>query len=111
MRKVAMSQSVALILTWLVELAVAVVSTGRRDARLVAVVVVASVVTHPVVWLLASGAPQDGWWPRVLLAEVVVAFVEGVFVFVLAREPQGFVTGFAMNAASFGLGLVIAPWL
>ncbi len=106
-----MSQGVALGLTWIIELFVAGAVTGRRDARLVVVVVVASLLSHPIVWWVAAHAPGGAWWARVLVAEVVVAVVEGGFVAVAAREPAGLLVGGAMNAASFGVGLVLAPWL
>jgi hypothetical protein len=104
-----MNQGTALVLTWLVELGVATAMTGRRDARFVVVVVVASLLTHPLVWWVGAHATPATWWPRVLVAEATVAVVEGVFVRVAAREPAGLVTGVAMNFASFGVGLVLAP--
>jgi hypothetical protein len=106
-----MSQGVALAITWAIELLVATAMTGRRDGRFVVVVLVGSLVTHPIVWWVGAQGGQGSWWARVLLAELVVAVVEGVFVRVAAREPAGLVVGVAMNAASFGLGLVIAPAL
>ena len=106
-----MSQAIALLLTWLLELATAAALTRRRDLRLVVVVVVASLLTHPLVWWVGSHAPPSQWWPRILAIEVVVAVVEGVFVRVAAREPEGVVVGIAMNAVSFAVGLLLAPWL
>jgi hypothetical protein len=106
-----MSQAVALVLTWALELATAVALTGRRDLRLVVVVVVASLLTHPFVWWVGTHAPASQWWPRILATELVVAVVEGVFVRVAAREPRGVVVGVAMNAVSFAVGLLLAPWL
>jgi hypothetical protein len=79
--------------------------------RFVVVVIVASLLTHPFVWSVSTHAPPAGWWARVLFAEVVVAVVEGQMVRVAAREPAGLVAGVAMNFASFGVGLVLAPAL
>jgi hypothetical protein len=101
----------ALVLTWLVELAVAVAFTGRRDVRMLAVVVAASLVSHPVVWWISANAPIAAWWPRVLSVELVVGVGEGALLRAAARVPEGVVVGLAMNAASFGVGLVLAPWL
>lgn len=106
-----MSQSVALLLTWAIELAVAIALTHRRDARFVVVVVAASLLTHPVVWWVGATSPPGQWWPRILVAEVVVGVVEGAFVRLAAAEPGGLEVGVAMNAVSFATGLVIAPWL
>lgn len=106
-----MSQGVALALTWAIELLVATLMTGRRDARFVVVIVTASLLTHPLAWWVGAHATPATWWSRVLLVEAVVAVVEGAFVRVAAREPAGVVIGVAMNCASFGFGLVIAPAL
>jgi hypothetical protein len=106
-----MSQGAALALTWAIELFVAITMTGRRDVRFVVVVVVASLVTHPLAWSVGARATPETWWARVLLVEAAVAVVEGVFVRVAAREGAGVVVGVAMNFASFGVGLVIVPAL
>ncbi len=105
------SQATALALTWLIELGVALSLTGRRDARLVVVVVVASLLTHPFVWWVGRTASPESWWLRVLVVEAVVAVVEGAFVRVAAREPRGVAVGVAMNVVSFAVGLVISPFL
>ena len=106
-----MSQDAALAVTWAIELLVAAAMTGRRDTRLVVAVVVASLVTHPFAWWVGAHAPPGSWWPRVLLVEVLVAVAEGFFVRAAARERAGVFVGVAMNAASFGAGLVLAPAL
>lgn len=106
-----MSQTTALALTWLIELGVAVALSGRRDARLIVVVVTASLLTHPVVWWVGQTAGPEAWWPRILFVEAVVAVAEGAFVRVAAREPRGLAVGVAMNVASFAIGLVISPFL
>lgn len=106
-----MSQGVALALTCAIELTVATAMTGRRDFRLFVVVVVSSMVTHPFAWWVGMHAGPGSWWPRILLVEAIVAVVEGAFVRVAAREPAGVVVGVAMNAASFGVGLILAPLL
>jgi hypothetical protein len=105
------SQTTALALTWGIELVVAGLLTARRDLRFFLVVFAASLVTHPVVWWVGSSAPPGQWWPRIIAVEAVVAVLEGIFIRFAAREPAGLRVGLVMNATSFAVGLVIAPFL
>lgn len=104
-----LSQPTALLLTWLLELPVAMVLAPRRDLRLALVVVVASLLTHPCVWWIATHTAADVWWPTICVVEAVVGVVEGLFVAKMARMSvlEGLIVGIAMNGFSFGVGLCL----
>jgi hypothetical protein len=82
------------------------------SARLFGAVVVASVITHPVLWAVARLLPPTWWWPAVTAMEVVIGVVEGGVLATLGGlgARRGLVVGVAMNAFSFGMGLAMAPW-
>ena len=110
-----MTQLQALLLTWLLELPIALLVCQRRDVRLVVAVVVASALTHPLVWLIGTSLPRAWWWPGICLTEAVVGVVEGLLLWRLLRAPphplpwrQALLAGVLMNAFSFGAGLVIS---
>lgn len=111
-----MSQLEAFLLTLALEslaaLVVLRVAGWPTSLRLFFAVVVASVVTHPVLWAVARHLPPGWWWPAVIAMEVVIGVVEGGVLATLGGlgTRRGLVTGVAMNAFSFGVGLVIAPW-
>ena len=95
--------------TWLLELPIAMSLSPRRDLRLAVAVVVASLLTHPWVWLIATRLPRQHWWAGIFVVEGVVGVVEGVFVAKTCglTRAQGLVVGVAMNAFSFGVGLCL----
>lgn len=110
-----MSQLEAFLLTLALEsaatLAVCHLAGWPRGLRLFAAVVIASVVTHPVLWAVARHLPATWWWPAVLAMEAAIGVVEGVFVGVGGGVGlrRGLVIGVVMNASSFGAGLLLAP--
>jgi hypothetical protein len=111
-----MSQLEAFVLTIVIELAVAlgIMAIGRQrpTVRLVVAVVLGTVVTHPVLWAVAPAIPVGWWWPAIGALEVLIGVVEGVVVVVVGQLPwrRGMFIGVAMNAVSFGLGLLLAPF-
>ncbi|MDP2343726.1 MAG: hypothetical protein Q8O67_22400 [Deltaproteobacteria bacterium] len=104
-----MTQLEAMALTWILELPIALLVSGRRDLRLVVVVVTATVLTHPFVWLIGTSLPAAWWWPGIFLTEGVVGVVEGLLLWRLVplSFKRGLACGVAMNAFSFGVGLCL----
>lgn len=104
-----LSQPLALLLTWLLELPIAMSLAPRRDLRLAVVVVVASLLTHPWVWLISTHLPRAHWWAGIFVVEAAVGVAEGLFLWRLGpmRLGEGLVVGVAMNAFSFGMGLCL----
>lgn len=111
-----MSQLEAFLLTLALEIAatfgIVALWGWVRGPRLWVAVVVASVLTHPILWAVAADLPPAWWWPVVLAMEVAIGLIEGVVVATLGAmgSRRGVTIGVAMNAFSFGVGLVIAPW-
>jgi hypothetical protein len=93
-------------------LAVCGIAGWPRPARLFVAVVFASVVTHPLLWAIARQLPPAWWWPAVLAMEGAIGVIEGVIVGIAGGVGlrRGLVIGVVMNAFSFGVGLIIAPW-
>jgi len=110
-----MTQLEAFLLTLALEL-LATLVLGRvvgwpMAPRVLIAVVIASVVTHPILWAVARHLPPAWWWPAVLAMEVAIGLIEGVIVGVGGRLGlrRGLVVGVVMNAFSFGVGLLLAP--
>jgi hypothetical protein len=109
-----MTQLEAFLLTLALEL-LATLVLGRvvgwpMGPRVLVAVVVASVVTHPVLWAVARQLPPAWWWPAVLAMELAIGLIEGVTVGLVGRIGlrRGLVVGVVMNAFSFGVGLLLA---
>jgi hypothetical protein len=86
---------------------------GRQRWKVALVLVAGSLCTHPFAW--ASNQALAAHWafaPRAALIEVVVAIVEGAMLALALRVAwrPALATGFAVNAASFGLGLLWWWW-
>ena len=112
-----MTQGAALLLTLAVELPVAAALLRRsREGhapalpRLLAVVALASLLTHPFAWRAAAALSPDAYAAGAVLVELaVVAFEAAVL---RALLPVGwraaFVVALLANAASFGVGLAVS---
>lgn len=111
-----MGQGAALALTLAVELPVAAAFLWRRREgrivdlpRLLAVVALASLLTHPFAWRAALALSPGAYAVGAVLIEVAVVAVEGALLRVLL--PVGWRTALAAallaNAASFGAGLLV----
>lgn len=110
-----MGQGAALLLTLAVEIPVAAgwlrrSPEGRAIAlpRLLAVIALASLLTHPLAWRAALALSPDGYAAGVAAIEVVVLAVEAVLL--RALLPIGWRAAFSAallaNVASFGVGLL-----
>ena len=79
--------------------------------RLAAVALAATLLTHPFAWhgFAALKGLVPGYWPRALIIEGGVAVVEGLLYGSLAGAGlwRGQLMGWAANAWSYGLGLLI----
>lgn len=104
-----LNQPTALLLTWLLELPIAMSLAPRRDLRLAVVVVVASLLTHPWVWFIGTRLPPAHFWAGILVVEAVVGVAEGLWLWRMSpmKLGEGLVVGVAMNAFSFGVGLCL----
>lgn len=74
----------------------------------------ATLLTHPFAWWLNTQALRGvlPMWPRMLLIEALVALAEGLlFGWLCGRWAYGLAIATAVNAFSFGLGLIWAFWL
>ena len=111
-----MSQTEALLLTMAIEVPIAVSLVAWRrwaPGRLAIVAlasIAASVVTHPLLWLvdpmLHSSIDTPARWA--LLETAIVLVEAGVYAVGAGLTPRrALVTSFVANAASFGVGLVI----
>jgi hypothetical protein len=109
--------AIAFALTITLELAVAWLLGYRRGAEIAAVVFV-SVFTHPLanylVWIAMRfrEAPVGQFY--IVLLEVAIVLVEwGLLAYALPRREKGrlFLLSLAMNAVSYGAGLVFPWWL
>ncbi len=114
-----MSQLQAFALTIGIELVVAVVvaavfmadavASRRAWGRLLVAVVLASCLTHPILWPAAEALPREFWWAGVIAMEIAIGIIEGVVVAVVGGlgVRRGVIVGVAMNAISFGTGLAL----
>ena len=107
-----MSQTTALLLTLAIEIPIAVgLVAGLRwapgeTARVAAVALGATLITHPLLWMAADRLDS---WPRLFMAEGLIALGEGLayaFAGGLALR-RGLLVSVVANAASFGMGLLI----
>ncbi|QDG51420.1 hypothetical protein FIV42_11905 [Persicimonas caeni] len=114
-----MTQWEALALTLALEVPVALLIAwlcGLRDdlARVAAVAVAASLVTHPIAWYLAvSGLADWPFWQRAAVIEAAVVAAETV-VYAKAlklRWPPALGVAFTANAVSFAGGLLLVRLL
>lgn len=66
-----------------------------------------NLLTHPVLWYVLSPDPTMS---RILVAEVVVCLVEAAVIWLVVRRdaPLLVVLALGVNAASFGVGLLIS---
>jgi hypothetical protein len=71
--------------------------------------VLATLITHPLLWHLNQTWTVLAPWPRLLSLEVGAVVVEGAVYLAVARmTPRAaWATSLAANATSFGVGLVI----
>ena len=107
-----MNQTSAFLLTLAIEVPIAVglVAACRwapgTTARVAAVAVGASLITHPLLWMAADTL---GTWPRMFAAEGLITLVEGgVYAFAGGLGPRrGLLVSVVANAVSFGAGLLI----
>ena len=86
---------------------------SRHRLRLYGVAVAMSLITHPFAWTLNQDLRPMPFWQRATIVEALVVVLEGAL---LARWGQlgwsrGYALGFLANATSFGLGLVLSPYL
>ena len=111
-----MGQGAALALTLAVELPVAAAFLRRcRDGRIVAwprllaVVALASLLTHPLAWRAALALSPGAYAVGAVLIEVAVVAAEGALLRVLlpAGWRTAFVAALLANTASFGAGLLV----
>lgn len=109
-----MSQLEAFLLTFVLEVPVALLIARFVKAELKWVLVAAllgTTITHPILWFLNDGDALRFLppWPRILALEVAATLVEGAVYFGVARMKPAVAwgTSLAANATSFGLGLVI----
>jgi hypothetical protein len=111
------TQLQALILTVVIEVPVAILLVGQRGRavawhRSALAAAGASLVTHPIAWWANTAALAA--WPfaaRATVIELAVAAAEAlILVWALAvTARRAAVVAIAMNAASFALGLMLAP--
>lgn len=110
-----MSYLAGLGLTLAVEVPVVVLTGlrfGTRPARTAAVAMLASVITHPLLWFVVAPA-FDAWlgWSGILVAEVLVVLVEAVVYERGLRPPVGRAVSFWLsllaNALSFLAGTLL----
>jgi len=88
----------------------------RRLGRALLAGVLASALTHPVLWLSFALVPWmfENYWLAVGLWEVGIAVVEAAVLWAVARPgwpAMAVVTSSVMNGTSFGVGLIAAPYL
>ncbi len=112
-----MAQPLALLLTLLIESAVALPllattgwATDRGWRATLAIVCAASLLTHPFAWgLTVEWAGSGPFWARALAVEVGVTVAEGLLYtrMIPLRWRQGLGLSAAANAASFGAGLLL----
>ena len=111
----------AFALTWLIETIVYLAAftslglfTNRRltvaAPALLLLVLVVNLVSHPVLWLVASGRPRPG---RSSSAELGVVLVEGTLIALVLRGRWvwAYAAALLANACSFLIGLVAAATL
>lgn len=75
----------------------------------IALAVAVNVATHPALWLIfGSGAGWTSALPALLVAECVVAVVEGLLIFAVLHRDAGWLLllAAAANAASLAAGLM-----
>jgi hypothetical protein len=109
-----MDQGSALMLTLAVELPVVIVLLRRASVvvvwpRAVTVIVLASLVTHPLAWRVARALSPDEYTLGIAIIEAVVVAVEALWL--RALLPIGLktaaITSLIANAASFGVGALL----
>ena len=110
-----MSQITALVLSVVIELPIVlgVIAVARVERRLswpalIAVIVSATLLTHPIIWHLNhSLAGTVDFWTRIAFLEAgVVAAEAAIFVFFAGLKFRvAFVASLLANAASFGVGI------
>jgi len=83
-----------------------------RGRRLATAVILASCLTHPIVWFVGEHVPAERWWPVMLGVEGSLPVVEGAVLWLggLARFGRCVVVAGLMNGVSFGTGLLLWWW-
>ena len=105
-------QNFAYLFSLLIEIPIALLLLGRdARSRLIAgaTSLVATSVTHPILWWLAARLePLLGYWLCIIPLELAIVLVEGVFYRVLAAATwrRALLTSLVANAASYLLGLL-----
>jgi hypothetical protein len=67
----------------------------------------ASLLTHPLVWVLAVlGAWEGSWAARAAVGETYAVVAEAMYMGLVIGRPRAIVGSLAANATSFVLGLV-----
>ena len=101
-----MTQSLFIVLlaTILIELAV-LRYLGERSRRVLAASVVINILTNPLLNLYIANV--SSWWVSILVGELLVVLVEGLWYCWFVRRPsQAFAYSLFCNAFSFLLGLL-----
>lgn len=82
----------------------------RHRLRFLAVAVAMSLITHPFAWTLNQDLRPMPFWERALIVEALVVVLEGALLARWARLgwTRGYQLGLFVNAASFGVGLLIS---
>jgi hypothetical protein len=106
----------AFALTVIVEVPIAMLLLRTAEPNIFrrgAIAFFAQLVTHPCVWFVFAWLPFS--WPvDITIAEAWAWGVEIVFYAVVIKElswKRAALTSIAANATSFGLGLILEPWL
>lgn len=100
----------ALVVTVVVELplyvAALVMLRLARPARAVLLAIGVNLLTHPVMWHVLAPSPTID---RVVAAELCVAVVEAAVIWLFVRRDAAmvFLVGLGVNAASFGVGMLV----
>jgi hypothetical protein len=74
----------------------------------------AQLLSHPCVWFVFAYLPLPRWEINMGLAEIWAFASEAVFYLVVLKGlgwKRAVLTSLAANSASFGVGLLIQPWL
>jgi hypothetical protein len=104
-----MTAAAALLITLAVEVPVATLAGGPPRGRVALAALAASLLTHPLAWWANTALPY-AFPVRAALIEVAVTLAEAALYRALVPLPAGraLLTSCLANAASFGLGLLLA---
>jgi hypothetical protein len=77
----------------------------NRPVRL-AIAFGASLLTHPIVWMVVRAGSADEYWQRTVIAELFAVFFEAGYLRLFA-VPGALAWSVVANASSMGLGLLV----